>query len=88
MNFLDYPFDARTGDVIEVSLDKQANVRLLDEHNFSRFRSGSSYRGHAEHARHSPVLLPVPSTGRWHAIVDLGGRAGTVRASARVIRQR
>ncbi|MBA3891687.1 MAG: DUF1883 domain-containing protein, partial [Gemmatimonadaceae bacterium] len=62
MNFLDHPFNARAGDIIEVSLDKQANVRLLDEHNFSRFQRGASYRGHAEHARQSPVRLRVPGT--------------------------
>ena len=35
MNFLHYEFDLSAGDVVEVTLDKQANVRLLDGVNFS-----------------------------------------------------
>jgi hypothetical protein len=35
MTFLHYEFDLSPNDVVEVTLDKQANVRLLDSLNFS-----------------------------------------------------
>ena len=46
MNFLHYDFDAGPNDTIEVVLDRQANVRLLDEQNFQAYRSGRPHRYH------------------------------------------
>ncbi|MBA3314440.1 MAG: DUF1883 domain-containing protein [Planctomycetota bacterium] len=85
MNFLHYDFDLSADDVVEVTLDKQANVRLLDDSNFAAFRSGRQHRYHGGLAKTSPVRLMAPHAGRWHVVVDLGGFAGTVRASARVL---
>ncbi len=86
MKFLDHPFHADAGDIIEVTLDTRANVRLFDDTNFSRFRRGQQARGYGGGATGSPVRLAVPRSGHWHAVVDLGGNAGTVRASARLIK--
>lgn len=85
MNFLHYEFDLATDDVVEVTLDKQANVRLLDDSNFAAFRSGQQHRYHGGLAKSSPVRLAAPHAGHWHVVVDLGGYSGTVRASARVL---
>lgn len=85
MNFTDYAFQANGGDVIEVTLDARANVRLLDEANFHRFKRGKRHKYYGGQATRSPVRLTVPRTGRWHAIIDLGGHAGRVRSSARLI---
>lgn len=86
MNFLHYEVDADEGDVIEVTLDRQANVRVLDWSNFSSFRSGRAHRYIGGLARQSPVRLAAPHAGRWHVVVDLGGYAGRVRAGVRVLR--
>jgi hypothetical protein len=40
MNYLHYEFDVEPQDVIEVTLDKQANVRLLDDTNYALYRQG------------------------------------------------
>ena len=40
MNFLHYDLALRKNDVIEVNLDKQANVRLLDASDFESYKSG------------------------------------------------
>ncbi len=85
MNFLHYEFDLATDDVVEVTLDKQANVRLLDDLNYNSFRNGQQHRYHGGLAKSSPVLLTAPHAGHWHVVVDLGGYPGTVRASARVL---
>ncbi|MBI1928648.1 DUF1883 domain-containing protein [Candidatus Poribacteria bacterium] len=76
MNFLHYELQLSSDDVVEVTLDKQANVRLLDDINF---HDGGL-------AKVSPVHLRPPHAGRWHVVIDLGGFAGTVRASVRTIR--
>ncbi len=85
MNFLDYEIDANSGDIVEVTLDKQANVRLLDSINFSRYQREDQHQYRGGRALRSPFRLAVPSSGHWHVVVDLGGYAGTVRASVRVI---
>ena len=86
MNFLHYEVDTDDGDVIEVTLDRQANVRVLDGSNFSSFRSGRRHTYVGGLAKLSPIRLAAPHAGRWHVVVDLGGYAGTVRAGVRVLR--
>jgi hypothetical protein len=85
MNFLHYEFDLTADDVVEVTLDKQANVRLLDDANFSLYKSGKQHRYYGGLAKTSPLAITAPRTGHWHVVIDLGGYAGTVRASARVL---
>lgn len=86
MNFLHYDLDLKAGDVVEVTLDKQANVRLLDEANFSSYKRGAQHRYYGGLVKTSPFRLPAPHAGHWHLVVDLGGHAGTVRASVRTVR--
>lgn len=86
MNFLHYEVDTDEGDVIEVTLDHQANVRVLDTSNFSSFRSGRRHTYVGGLAKRSRIRLTAPHAGCWHVVVDLGGHAGTVRAGVRVLR--
>jgi hypothetical protein len=81
MNFLKYELDAGPDDVIQVRLDKQANVRLMDDDNFQKYRSGQQHKYYGGHAVKSPVRLRPPHSGRWYVVIDLGGYAGTVNAS-------
>jgi hypothetical protein len=86
MNFLHQTLDLGTGDVVEVTLDKQANVRLMDEANFSNYRRGMQHKYYGGLAKQSPVRLSPPQAGRWHLVIDLGGYAGSVQASVRTLR--
>ena len=86
MNFLHYEFDLSDDDVVEVTLDKQANVRLLDDANFARYKSGQQHRYYGGLAKVSPVELSPPHAGHWHVVIDLGGYAGTVHAAAQVLK--
>jgi hypothetical protein len=36
-------------------------------------------------AKRSPITIAAPSAGHWHVVVDLGGYAGHVSASVRVL---
>lgn len=87
MNFLHYDFQLDAGQVIEVTLDKQANVRLLDDMNYAHYLKGEKHRYYGGLAKESPIHLTAPSAGHWHVVVDLGGFAGSVRASARVLQE-
>lgn len=86
MNFLHYEFQLGSDDVVEVTLDKQANVRLLDDINYSHYQRGERHTYHGGLAKTSPLRISPPHAGHWHVVVDLGGYAGTVRASVRVIK--
>jgi len=85
MNYLHYELDAGPSDVIEVTLDHAANVQLLDPGNFQNYRDGRQYRYVGGYVQKSPYRIAPPHAGRWHLVVDLGGAAGTVRASAKVL---
>ena len=85
MNYLHYEFNTGPDDVIEVTLDKAANVQLVDSINYSHYRSGKEYKYYGGYAKVSPVRLSPPHSGHWHVVIDLGGYAGSVRASARLI---
>jgi hypothetical protein len=72
--------------VVVVELDTAANVKLLDEANFSAYQSGRQHRYFGGQARRSPVRIPVPESRHWHLTLDLGGASGNIRYSIGVIR--
>jgi len=54
---------ANAGATLEVSLDQQANVRLLDAANYQRFKGGQQHQYYGGRVLRSPLRLPVPSSG-------------------------
>ena len=85
MNYLHYDLNLRQAESVEVTLDKQANVQLLDEINFNKYKQGERYSYYGGLATKSPVRIAPPYFGHWHLVIDLGGFAGTVKASVRTI---
>ena len=86
MEFLQQELDLQPEDVVEVSLDSQANVMLLDPPNFSSYSRGDTYHYFGGFAEKTPVRLSVPRPGKWYVVVNLGGYPGSVRAGFRVLR--
>ena len=80
-----HEFDAGLGDVIEVSLVEPANVQLLDSANFDRYRRGQPFQYVGGHVDFSPYRLSPPRPGHWHLVIDLGGGAGRLGGSIRVL---
>lgn len=85
MEFLHWSVNAGPDNLIQIELDRQANVLLMDDANFNSYRSGRSYRYFGGLATRAPVTLVPPHTGHWHVVVNLGGYAGNVRASCSVL---
>jgi hypothetical protein len=86
MRFLHYQFSANMGNRVEVVLrGNAANVMLLDDSNFNNYKAGSQFTYYGGHYTKSPIFISVPSSGHWNLVVDLGGAAGHVDASVRVI---
>jgi hypothetical protein len=86
MEYLRYDLRLAETDIVEVTLDRQANVRLLDAQNFALFANSQAHRFHGGLAKKSPLRLRAPSAGSWHLVIDLGGYTGQVRASVRTLR--
>lgn len=86
MNFLHYDLQLGSDDIVEVTLDRQANIKLLDSVNFARYKQGKRHRCSGGLAKASPVRLSPPRAGHWHLVIDLGGYSGTVKASVRTIK--
>lgn len=85
MNFLKYEFDTEPGELIQVTLNIPANVRLLDWSNFQKYENGQYHTYHGGHASASPVRLRPPHAGHWYVVIDLGGYPGRLRALAEKI---
>jgi len=86
MNFLHSDLgQVGAGTVVEFRLDHRAFVRLLDSANFSAYRNGGRFTFYGGEAVKSPARESVPHAGHWHAVVDLNGNPGSVRASINVL---
>ena len=85
MNYLHTEFWGGSQTVALVNLDRQANVMLLTDTDYSAYRGGRSFYYYGGWATRSPVRLSPPHQGNWHLVIDLGGYAGTIRAGVRVI---
>jgi hypothetical protein len=85
MDYLHQEFDAGPEDVIEVTLDHAANVLVLDSLNYSSYRGRKPYKYYGGYVTSSPYRISPPHNGHWHVVIDLGGYAGTVRATMRVL---
>ena len=85
MNFLHTDLWGGADNLVLVTLNGQANVMLLDDNNFNGYRNGRSFHYFGGWATQSPVRLSPSHHGHWHVVVDLGGRAGSIRAGIRII---
>ena len=86
MNFLHSDLgQVGAGTVVEFGLNGRAFVRLIDSANFSAYGSGRRYTFIGGEAVRTPARLSVPHAGHWHAVVDLNGQAGSIRASINVL---
>ena len=86
MNFLHNNLGHRNrGEVVEITLTKGANVRLMDNSNFNSYKNGRNHRYTGGLAKKTPVRLQIPRTGNWHVAIDMQGLKGSTRASVKMI---
>ena len=85
MGYLHYELDLDSTEKVEVTLDHAANVMLLDASNYTQYKMGRNCDFYGGYAKASPVVIAPPHRGRWHVVIDLGGKPGTVRAAVTVV---
>ena len=84
MNCLHYEWrNIGPEDIIEVTLDHHANIRLMDDANYHRYHKGDEYDFKGGIPIISPAHISPPQRGHWHLIVDLEGYVGTVNVGVR-----
>ena len=81
LRYLSFKFRAAGGSTIVVTIDRAANVQLLDDANFRRYQRRAPFQYRGGHFTASPIALTVPTSGIWHVVIDTGGRPGTVHAT-------
>lgn len=86
MNFLHYTVQGDHGDQLRIKLSEPAFVRLLDVLNYEYYRTGRRFKGEGGWSDLTDVQFFLPYRGTFHLVVDLGGKAGVVKATMDVIR--
>ncbi len=74
----------KKGSRVIVTLKNQANVRLMTQSEFSKYRRGGAHRYIGGKVTRSPWSGVVPNSGHWYVAIDLGGYSGKVQSSVRV----
>jgi len=81
MNYLFSEMKIGPDDIVEVSLDKPANVRLLDENNYYYYSNELKFNSYGGWAKSFPVHISPPEDGIWNLCIDLGGQPGTLKST-------
>jgi hypothetical protein len=68
-----------------VTLDRAANVMLLTDSNFAKYKHGQQYSYYGGHYRRSPVFIRPPRTDNYNVVIDLGGGSGSIRYSISIV---
>lgn len=66
-------------DIIVVDCDHQCNVRVMDDSDFSSFRSGGRHNYYGGFYQRLPARIAVPHDGYWNTTIDLGGGRANIR---------
>ena len=75
----------KRGEIVEITLTSGANVRLMDNVNFTSYKNGRKHRYIGGLAKKSPIRLGIPRSGHWHIAIDMQGLRGRTRASVRLL---
>lgn len=59
---------------VEVHLQRAADVFLVDQLNYGKYKSGRDFKYFGGHYTHTPVTINVQGSGRYYLIVRGGGQ--------------
>ena len=67
------------GAVVRVDCDRQCNVMVMKDGDYSNYRRGGRFHYFGGFYRQFPTAIGVPETGDWNVVIDLGGGAANIR---------
>jgi hypothetical protein len=74
------------GDVVIVDCSHRCNVSVMDDANFSAYRSGRRFSHFGGHYTRFPVRIDVPNAGYWNTTIDLGGGSANISYGIRYLK--
>ena len=75
------------GDTVVVHCSHQCNVLVMDDSNFSSYRSGGGHHHYGGFYKRLPAYTSVPSSGYWNVTIDLGGGNANIRYSINYVKR-
>lgn len=86
LNYTHYDLKAqKAGTRIEITLSAVANVRLMTDVNFTRYKETLKHQFFGGVARKSPLRMIIPETAHWHLVIDTEGHHGLAESSVKVV---
>ncbi|MEY8769036.1 DUF1883 domain-containing protein [Erwinia sp. ACCC 02193] len=74
------------GSTVSVQCSHQINVLVMDDTNYSNYKSGRSCRYYGGFYKMLPANITVPSTGYWNVVLALpAGHRANIRYSINII---
>jgi len=75
----------KANQAVEVSIDLAANVMLMTDANYSRYRREEKCQGVGGNYKYSPAVVKPANPGYYNLVIDLGGGSGSLRLSYSII---
>lgn len=74
------------GSVVSVQCSHQINVLLMDDSNYSAYKSGRSARYYGGFYKRFPANITVPHTGNWNVVLALpAGHRANIQYSINIL---
>ena len=86
VNFLHKREYANGGDVVVVDCSHQCNALVLNDTNFSAYRTHRPFKHYGGHYDRLPARIVVPHSGYWNMVLDLGGGVANIRYSMNILK--
>ena len=83
--FVHYEVTAGPENIVQIKLDRRANVRFMDAVNFNKYKLGKEYEFDGGLALESPVEFRPEYRRKWHVCVDMRGLKGEVKVALKVL---
>ena len=68
-----------------VTISIAANVMLLTDSNFNKYKRGQAYDYYGGYYKRSPVYITPPRLGWYNVVIDLGDGSGTIQHSISIV---
>jgi hypothetical protein len=88
MRVIDKRNFALHGNVDPVNPDHQCNIRVMDDSDFSSYRSGGRHHYYGGLYNRLPARITVPYDGNWNTTIDLGGGRANIRYSINYLKRK
>ena len=80
MQYIHYQIKVFPHNNIVVTVDKQANIKLLNNIMYERYKSGKNVKPSLAFLDSGGTSFKVPYKGEWHVIIEHGNYQGELTA--------